>query len=230
VFARRVDDEVGRRGTVIGQFVHVAGARLEAALLDGPPVDRIGHRGAIGIEIEADDPADLEACIVEQHGGQHAVPAADDPDGAEAAAEAAGEFVAQPGLAGDLPVPQRLGDVVVGMADHRFGQIADEAAAGILRQTAQDVEGEVGVRDITRRDRHEGLDAGDGAGDGAAQPLYACGCLEAIAVLTTMTSPASEDIEIPHLAGPAAMVRQVVAAHFVSDCRTSWRSAGICAP
>jgi hypothetical protein len=35
-----------------------------------------------------------------------------------------------------------------------------------------------------------------------------------------MTSPAaSEDIEIPHLAGPAAMVRQVVAAHFVSDCR-----------
>lgn len=34
-----------------------------------------------------------------------------------------------------------------------------------------------------------------------------------------MTSPASEDIEIPHLAGPAALVRQVVAAHFVSDCR-----------
>ena len=34
-----------------------------------------------------------------------------------------------------------------------------------------------------------------------------------------MTSPASEDIEIPHLAGPTAMVRQVVAAHFVSDCR-----------
>lgn len=33
-----------------------------------------------------------------------------------------------------------------------------------------------------------------------------------------MTSPASEGIEIPHLAGPAAMVRQVVAAHFVSDC------------
>jgi hypothetical protein len=34
-----------------------------------------------------------------------------------------------------------------------------------------------------------------------------------------MTSPASEDFEIPHLAGPAAMVRQVMAAHFVSDCR-----------
>ena len=35
-----------------------------------------------------------------------------------------------------------------------------------------------------------------------------------------MTSPAaSESIEIPHLSGPAAMVRQVVAAHFVSDCR-----------
>jgi hypothetical protein len=34
-----------------------------------------------------------------------------------------------------------------------------------------------------------------------------------------MTSPATEDIEIPHLAGPAAVVRQVVAAHFVSDCR-----------
>ena len=33
-----------------------------------------------------------------------------------------------------------------------------------------------------------------------------------------MTSPASEELEIPHLAGPAAMVRQVVAAHFVSDC------------
>jgi hypothetical protein len=33
-----------------------------------------------------------------------------------------------------------------------------------------------------------------------------------------MTAPASEDIGIPHLTGPAAMVRQVVAAHFVSDC------------
>jgi hypothetical protein len=33
-----------------------------------------------------------------------------------------------------------------------------------------------------------------------------------------MASPATEDNEIPHLAGPAAMVRQVVAAHLVSDC------------
>jgi hypothetical protein len=41
VFARRVDDEVGRRRAVIGQVVHVAGARLEAALLDRSPVDRM---------------------------------------------------------------------------------------------------------------------------------------------------------------------------------------------
>ncbi|MFW6076280.1 MAG: hypothetical protein ACOC71_00880 [Hyphomicrobiales bacterium] len=35
-----------------------------------------------------------------------------------------------------------------------------------------------------------------------------------------MTAPDSSDgFEIPHLAGPAAAVRQVVAAHFVSDCR-----------
>lgn len=39
-------------------------------------------------------------------------------------------------------------------------------------------------------------------------------------MLNSMTSPApSQAFEIPHLAGPAAKVRQVVAAHFVSDCR-----------
>jgi hypothetical protein len=35
-----------------------------------------------------------------------------------------------------------------------------------------------------------------------------------------MSVPAPfESVDIPHLAGPAAMVRQVIAAHFVSDCR-----------
>jgi hypothetical protein len=33
-----------------------------------------------------------------------------------------------------------------------------------------------------------------------------------------MNRHAADGIEIPHLAGPAAMVRQVIAAHFVADC------------
>jgi len=43
--------------------------------------------------------------------------------------------------------------------------------------------------------------------------------LEAIVVLTSMTAPARCDIpSIPHLTGPAAEVRQVLAAHFVANC------------
>ncbi len=34
-----------------------------------------------------------------------------------------------------------------------------------------------------------------------------------------MTAPAVTELDIPHLSGPAAMVRQAIAAHFVSDCR-----------
>lgn len=35
-----------------------------------------------------------------------------------------------------------------------------------------------------------------------------------------MSEPARrQEFDIPHLAGPAALVRQVIAAHFVSDCR-----------
>jgi hypothetical protein len=37
-------------------------------------------------------------------------------------------------------------------------------------------------------------------------------------VLDTMTAPAPSK-DIPHLAGPAAAVRQVIAAHFVAGCR-----------
>jgi hypothetical protein len=56
-----------------------------------------------------------------------------------------------------------LGDIVVGMADHRLCQIADEPASGILRQSPQDIEGEIRIRDKSRFYRHQSLDAGDGA-------------------------------------------------------------------
>lgn len=50
--------------------------------------------------------------------------------------------------------------------------------------------------------------------------MYAYSLIEAIADLATMSSLALSEVpDIAHLAGPAAMVRQVMAAYFVSGCR-----------
>lgn len=49
--------------------------------------------------------------------------------------------------------------------------------------------------------------------------MYAHSPIEAISVSGVMTVPfRREEVEIPHLSGPAALVRQVVAAHFVTGC------------
>ena len=78
-------------------------------------VERGGDGADRGVDVDALDAGDVEAPVLEQHGGKHAVPAADHPDLAEAAAEALDQPVARPDLAGHLLVVERIGDVGVGV-------------------------------------------------------------------------------------------------------------------
>ena len=65
-----------------------------------------GHRRAGRVDIEAHGPVDVEPAVVQQHGGQHAIPAAENMYRSQPAADGAVEFVEELFLAGHLVLVQ----------------------------------------------------------------------------------------------------------------------------
>ena len=127
VLAAGVDDEIGTRGRVV-ERIHVARSTPETLLPAGLfSVSRNGRD--LGIDVDAVDRFDVEARVVEQHCGQHAVPAAEHPDAPEPPATAFEQLVARPHFAGDLLVIEGGGDIGLRVLGDDARQPCDQRAA-----------------------------------------------------------------------------------------------------
>jgi hypothetical protein len=104
------------------------------------PVQGLGDRAYRRVHVEADDPADREAIIVEQHGGQNAQPAAHQPDRVEPCVGVAGQHVARPLLGRHLLVVEGVVERCIGVLGDRAGQCCHQAGTGEAGNAAHQVE------------------------------------------------------------------------------------------
>jgi hypothetical protein len=127
-----------RRGIV--ELVHVCGAGRKTVFPRQQPVQSLGDRAHRRVDIEADDPADREAIIVEQHGGQNAQPAAHQPNRFEPGVSVAGQHVAGPLLGGHLLVVEGVVERCIGVLCDGAGQCCHQVGACEAGNAAHQVE------------------------------------------------------------------------------------------
>ena len=125
-------------GTVV-EVEHVGRARPELAGADVRRVHRQCYRRAPWIDVDARNVADREARIVQQHGRQHAEPAAENGDVGMAGPRGFEERLGEPHLARDLVLVEGSAQVVRAMPADRGEDVALERAARIDRKAFDDV-------------------------------------------------------------------------------------------